>query len=695
MEMPQLSLPGDVTPALRLKQREYLLDVARDITAQLDLPTVLERVVHFSVELLGGRAGLIVLRREDGRYYVQASSGLPLDGLETLDPLLDMLPTALEEAREWGFPDLSDCLTPLATQTGIHLAQAAALPLAIGQRFLGMILVFRTEGAAAFSGIEQEILEGFADQAAIAIHNAGLYREARTQTEIFVGLYRSGLILTDASTSLDDALARVEELAKLVTGAETARILLVPPGGGRLLPSGYGEEIIGAAIDPITATVLARRQTLFIADVRDEPAFAALAEEQHIRTLLAVPILSGDEVLGAILVCHSEPDSLSHRHERVLRLFAQQSAPVIRNARLYEAIQAERERLATILRQSADGIVLIDAQGFITAFNPAMETMTGRLHDEVISSPAEDFLTLTNLQGIPLPLPRVPFHRASANPIPAVLEGYLVRKDGTRGPYVSIAVAPFYDVAGTLESIVYNVHNLEHLREAEELKSTFLAIISHELKTPVALVRGFADTLAREDATLPQEQVREFGQIIAEESDRLTTLIDNLLTAARVEAGGVTLSLVPELPLSRLFEEAVQEFQMIASRHSIRTDFPDDYPTIVGDPRWLRVVMDNLLMNAITYSPKGGDIRVQGWHDRDYVYVAVEDEGLGLSQEEQERIFERFYRAPEIEKVVKGTGLGLYVCRAIIEAHGGDIGVESEPGKGATFTLRLPLQEKE
>jgi signal transduction histidine kinase len=103
--------------------------------------------------------------------------------------------------------------------------------------------------------------------------------------------------------------------------------------------------------------------------------------------------------------------------------------------------------------------------------------------------------------------------------------------------------------------------------------------------------------------------------------------------------------------------------------------------------------MDNLLMNAIKYSPSGGNIRVRGWYDDDYAYVAVEDEGLGLSQEEQEHIFERFYRAPEIEKVVKGTGLGLYVCRAIIEAHGGGIGVESEPGKGATFTFRLPVQE--
>jgi PAS domain S-box-containing protein len=694
--MPQLSLPGDVTPALRLKQREYLLDVARDITAQLDLPTVLERVVHFSMELLGGRAGLIVLRREDGRYYVQASGGLPFDSLETLDSLLEELPGTLGEAREWGFPDLSAYLEDLAAQTGIQLAQAAALPLAIGQRFLGMILVFRTAGAAAFSGVEEEMLEGFADQAAIAIHNAGLYHEARSQTEVFASLYRSGLILTDASTSLDEALARVEDLAKRVTGAETARILLVPQGGGRLLPSGYSEEISEAAIDPITATVLARRQTLFIADVRSEPAFAALAEEQHIRTLLAVPILSGEDVLGAILVCHSEPDALSYRQERILRLFAQQSAPVIRSAVLYEAIRAERERLATILRQSADGVVLIDAQGFITAFNPAMEAMTGWLHDDVIGGPAEDFLTLTNLQGIPLSLLRFPFHRTDdASPPPAVLEGYMVRKDGARGPYVSIAVAPFYDSSGTLESVVYNVHHLEHLREAEELKSTFLSIISHELKTPVALVRGFADTLAREDATLPPEQVHEFGQIIAEESDRLTTLIDNLLTAARVEAGGVTLALVPELPLGRLVEEAVQEFHVLSSQHQITTDFPDDYPTIIGDPRWLRVVMDNLLMNAIKYSPSGGNIRVRGWYDDDYAYVAVEDEGLGLSQEEQEHIFERFYRAPEIEKVVKGTGLGLYVCRAIIEAHGGGIGVESEPGKGATFTFRLPVQEKE
>lgn len=680
----------------RLKQREHLLHIYRAITAQLDLHTVLERVVNFSVELLGGRVGLIVLRRQDGHFYVQTSSGLPLEGLEALNTLLEALPTTLEEAKQTAFLDVTVYLDELVARTGIQLSQAVALPLSIGGRLLGMILVFRTPDEALFSVVEQELLEGFADQAAIAIHNAELYREARARAELFVGLYRSGLALADASTALDAALARVEDFAKVVVEADDVRILLVPPGGGRLLPSGDdGGTVSDLALDPITAAVFARRQALYIADVLDEPAFAPMAEEANVRTLLAVPILSGEEVLGALLVCHSEPGAFSSRHESVLQLFAQQAAPVIRNARLYEAIHAERERLATILRHSADGVILLDAQGYVTAFNPAIAAMTGWARGEALGHPIEDVVVLASLQGIPLPLPRFSFHRTGTDSPPATLEGYLIHKDGERGAYVSIAVAPFYDASDTLESVIYNVHNLEHLREAENLKATFLAIISHELKTPVALVRGFADTLTREDVSLPAEQVREYGQIIAEESDRLTALIDNLLTAARVEAGGVKLVPVPELPLDRLAEEAAEEFRNLSSQHQIDVVFPRDYPTITGDPRWLRVALDNLLMNAIKYSPSGGDIHVQGWYDDDYVYVAVQDEGLGLSEEEQAQIFRRFYRSPEVEKVVKGTGLGLYVCRVIAEAHGGRIGVESAPGKGATFTLRLPLGAKE
>ncbi len=267
-----------------------------------------------------------------------------------------------------------------------------------------------------------------------------------------------------------------------------------------------------------------------------------------------------------------------------------------------------------------------------------------------------------------------------------------MRKDGSRGPYVSVTVAPLRQEPEGLVGAVVSVHDLSAFRQAEELKSTFLSVISHELKTPVALIKGFAETLSREDGPPDPATVREFGQIIADESDRLTRLIDNLLTTARAEAGGISLTIVPEVPLDRLAEQAAAAFREQTQNHTIEVDFPEDFPLIQADPHWLREVLDNLIANAIKYSPGGGRILVTGWHDDTHVHVSVSDEGLGLSPEEQQRIFQRFYRAPDKKDLAKGAGLGLYLCKAVVEAHGGQISVISEEGKGATFTFSLPMK---
>jgi len=276
----------------------------------------------------------------------------------------------------------------------------------------------------------------------------------------------------------------------------------------------------------------------------------------------------------------------------------------------------------------------------------------------------------------------------------ATAEGYLARSNGERGPYVSVSLAPLRDASGNLAGAVVNLHDMSGFREAEELKSTFLSVISHELKTPVALIKGFAETLARDDAHPDVSTVREFGQIIADESDRLTRLIDNLLNAARVEAGGISLSSVPDVALDKIAAQSAAAFREQTDRHTIDVDFPNDFVPIHADPHWLRQLLDNLLANAIKYSPNGGRIQVRGGYDSANVYVSVTDEGLGLSPEEQARIFTRFYRAPDKKRMSKGAGLGLYLCKSVVEAHGGQINVHSEEGKGATFTFSLPREAK-
>ena len=237
------------------------------------------------------------------------------------------------------------------------------------------------------------------------------------------------------------------------------------------------------------------------------------------------------------------------------------------------------------------------------------------------------------------------------------------------------------------------MRDITRFREADEIKSTFVSVISHELKTPVALIKGYADTLLRKDACWDPETMRESLTVILEEADRLNRLIDNLLDASRLQAGVLPLEM-DQVALDALAERVVNRFRTQTHIHEIVVNFPSDFPVIEGDPGRLEQVLNNLVSNAIKYSPEGGRIMVSGQALPDEALVTVSDQGVGIPFEEQPRVFERFYRGVrEHHQRTPGAGLGLYLAKAIVEAHGGRIRVESSPMKGASFSFAIPYQQ--
>jgi signal transduction histidine kinase len=258
---------------------------------------------------------------------------------------------------------------------------------------------------------------------------------------------------------------------------------------------------------------------------------------------------------------------------------------------------------------------------------------------------------------------------------------------------VGITYAPLLGSANRLLNIIGIMRDITKFREADVLKDTFVSVVSHELKTPVAIIKGYAETLQRAKARQNPQLVGELLGEIVEEADRLSNLVDDLLDASRLEAGGLSFQDVEAVDLEEIAQRVVERYSLQTEQHTLHLDFPDDLLTIDGDPQRLEQVLDNLVSNAIKYSPKGGVVTICGWEEDAEVRLAVKDEGVGIPLEEQERIFERFYRveAPD-SRGVSGTGLGLYLARAIVRAHGGRIWVESAPGKGATFHIALPQQ---
>ncbi|RLT38336.1 MAG: PAS domain-containing protein [Chloroflexi bacterium] len=411
--------------------------------------------------------------------------------------------------------------------------------------------------------------------------------------------------------------------------------------------------------------------------------------------VLGLPLFFEDELLGVIYLFRGG-SAFTQLDWEFLEGFALQAAIAVRNARLYAQLSTERSRLAAIIEKSADGVLILRPDRRVEVINQTMETMLGRVAEDVVGQPCSQVLDLQNVTGDDLcgtTLVDVPHQGLRC-------EGELVRASGSNLA-VSVTYTPLFDESERLVNIIANVSDITRFREEEEMKSTFVSIISHELKTPVALVRGYAQTLARPDATWDQETARQSLQIIEEEADRLEVLINNLLDVSRIQAGDLRLD-ISDVNMNRLLERIAQDYRTQTTQHQIEVDLPDDLPLVSGDEERLRQVFTNLLGNAIKYSPDGGLIRIGAWVDRkagdgerkSRLVVYVADAGIGIPEDELPKIFDRFYRVDStLRRKTAGVGLGLFLINAIVEAHKGEIWVRSEVNKGTTFSVALPIED--
>jgi signal transduction histidine kinase len=267
------------------------------------------------------------------------------------------------------------------------------------------------------------------------------------------------------------------------------------------------------------------------------------------------------------------------------------------------------------------------------------------------------------------------------------VEGDLKRPSGEYIP-VGVTYAPLISGDGKLINIIASIRDISHFREAEEIKSVFVSVVSHELKTPVALIKGYVGTLRRDDTDWDSGVVQDSLEVIEDEADRLAELIENLLDASRLQAGGFSLNLA-EVKIDEMADQMAERFLTQTDKHKILVQFPDGFPTIVGDENRLEQVFYNLLSNAVKYSPEGGEILISGQVRSEQIIICIQDQGTGISQEDVPHIFDRFYRAIEAAKQTQGAGLGLYLSRAIIEAHNGRIWVEPRQEIGTRICFSL------
>jgi signal transduction histidine kinase len=233
----------------------------------------------------------------------------------------------------------------------------------------------------------------------------------------------------------------------------------------------------------------------------------------------------------------------------------------------------------------------------------------------------------------------------------------------------------------------------EQLREADRLKDEFVALISHDLRTPLTSITGYLELMLEEDLT---EQQQSYLKVVDRNAERLLRLVNDLLFVARLEAGELELH-PSDLDLAEIVRQSVAEAEPRAAAGGLTLICETEVvPPLTGDKGRMNQVLDNLVSNAIKFTPDGGNVRVSLARVNGVVRLEVSDTGIGISSDEQQRLFERFFRSSTAsEQQIPGTGLGLYIVRAIVEAHGGSISVESEPGRGTAFRVDVPVNEHE
>ena len=279
------------------------------------------------------------------------------------------------------------------------------------------------------------------------------------------------------------------------------------------------------------------------------------------------------------------------------------------------------KRPTAVVESSADGIFILDPSYKFTRFNRACSKLTGygpedvvgKEHSEIIRwSSRESGSTLEDAGADGWPLsPNAELY----------VEGDLMQASGSHVS-VGITYAPTFSDDGRLLSVVANVRDITRFREAEELKSTFISIISHELRTPVALIKGYSGTLRRDDADWDPEVVRDSLTVIEEEADRLADLIDDLLDASRLQAGALSLNLA-DVDLFQLADELAERFQTQSDQHTFEVEHPIDFPLVTGDEERLTQVISNLLSNAVKYAGDGGKVLIRGRQTPDEVVMCV------------------------------------------------------------------------
>ena len=617
-------------------------------------------------------------------------------------------------------------------------------PIIYRDRIIGQIGIDKTV-PYFFTEDDAEMVMLFANQLGIAIENARLYRQIRNfaaeleksvqertaelqkalkelaeERDRVETLYRiTGELVTtlDVDKVLNDALRMLNE----ATGAPQGAIMLLDPASNRLIyRAALGRKKPlprGGKLTPfkpgygLAGWVVQHRQPVIVADTSKDERWVPLHSEGEgeRRSALAVPLMVGAEVLGVLLLYHPEPNYFTEAHLKLVSAAASQVAQAINNAELYRLITdqaqrlgemlqeqtAEAARVQTILASITDGILVLDQDERIVLLNPAAEKVLALKDGDLSGKPVRELLTRSEEEDKDLLLRLYTELLLAHKKLQEGGAPVTFRVEGARKVLeVTVASAPV-GPAGEV-GVVAIIRDVTRDVEIDRMKTEFISTVSHELRTPMTSIKGYTDLLYMGAVGELTDKQKQFLRIIKNNADRLANLVSDILDISRIESGRVKLDLKP-ISLREVVDEISATFQPKVEEKSLKyeVDIPDDLPPVLADRDRLAQIFTNLVGNACQYTPEGGSVKVSARVVGDKVQVDVSDTGIGIAPEDIPKVFDRFFRAdhPKVREA-PGTGLGLAITKAFVEMHGGEIWVQSELGKGSTFSFTIPVAEE-
>ncbi len=504
----------------------------------------------------------------------------------------------------------------------------------------------------------------------------GMTERLQHQLQQLSVLYEVGQTLT-ASLRLEEILPSIVEAAIHLTRAEEGGVWLLDEANEALhlrVHRSRDAEAISAAFTPPmmmpVADSLVGRAVRTSRPILLGPGVHQLDTGVLVRSLLYVPLRAHGRILGVLGVLNRMQEAaFSESDVHLLTMLGDYAAVAIEKARLFEAIQAEKGKLEAILQGIEEPVLVLDFQETLILMNPSAQQhiglptqAQGQLFRSVVSHP--ELLSLID---------RKP-------PI-----GQTVRQEITLPNRLT-----FQASLTAVEGVGYVVvmQDITYLKELDRIKSEFVSIVSHDVRTPLTTIRGYVSLLPRVGPLNPRQQ--EFVEKVERAMQTIVELLNNLLDLSRLESG-YALSM-ETCSLAEILNEATQIIRPQAEekKHTLTLELPPNLPLIQGDPRRLEQVFLNLLSNAVKYTPPGGRITLRAREQEGYIAVQVSDTGVGIPPADLPHIFSKFYRVRREGEGAEGTGLGLAIVKSIVERHGGRVWAESEVGKGSTFTVLLP-----